>query len=373
MGDVPFGIIISGGVDSSLVSSIAMRLVKCGEVSLKDHGMGTHVHSFCIGLEGSPDLKYAKQVAEFLGTKHHEIVFTVEEGLDAIPEVIYHTETFNCTTIRASTPMYIMSRIIKSLGIKILLCGEGADEIFGGYLYFHKAPNREEMHKENVRKVKALHTFDLLRGNKIGMAWGLELRPPFMHKKFIEYAMSFDPSVKMPRNNPRNIEKYILRAAFDDPQDPYLPDEILWRQKEQFSDGVGYKWINSIKELVERKVTDADWENREKIFPVSTPFSKEMFYIRSIFQEHFPHESCARTVPHNRSIACSSEAALEWDESFKKNADESGRAVLGIHLEAAKLQDAQRIQSSEDSPQKVRNAHSTDNEEDVEGQKSKST
>lgn len=245
--DVPFGLLLSGGVDSSLIASIAMRIVQQKEVDIGRLGM-TEVHSFCIGLEDSPDLIKSRQVAKAIGTVHHEFVYTVEEGLDALPEVVYHLETFNPTTIRAGTPMYLMTRKIKALGIKMLLTGEGADEIFGGYLYFHKAPNPAEFHKETVRKVRDLHKYDLLRANKACLSFGVECRPPFLHKAFIEYAMSLDPAEKMPRNNSKNIEKYILRKAFDvkDKETPYLPDEVLWRQKEQFSDGVGYKWLDSI-------------------------------------------------------------------------------------------------------------------------------
>eukprot|EP01015_Nassula_variabilis_P032087 TRINITY_DN738_c0_g1_i6.p1 TRINITY_DN738_c0_g1~~TRINITY_DN738_c0_g1_i6.p1 ORF type:complete len:609 (+),score=184.29 TRINITY_DN738_c0_g1_i6:3-1829(+) len=332
IGDVPFGVIISGGVDSSVIAAIAMRLVRSGEVNLKTHHMEPEVHSFCIGLENSPDLLAARKVADFIGTKHHEIVFTPDEGIDSIDEVVYYTETFNQTTIRASTPLFLMTRIIKSLGIKILLSGEGADEIFGGYLYFHKAPNEEEFQKETVRKVRDLHKYDLLRGNKATQAWGVELRPPFLDREFLDFSMDIDPRQKMTQNNPRKIEKYILREAFYDPENPYIPEEILWRQKEQFSDGVGYGWVDSLKELTNDKVTDEMWENRETTYPVSTPFSKEMYYYRSIFESHFGNEQCVRTVPYNRSVACSTEYALAWDESFQKNTDESGRAVLGLSL-----------------------------------------
>ena len=244
--DVPFGLLLSGGVDSSIIASIAMRLVKQHQVDIKRLGM-KEVHSFCIGLEDSPDLEKSRQVAKAIGTTHHEFVFTVQEGLDALPQVVHHLETFNPTTLRAGTPMYLMARKIKALGIKMVLTGEGADEILGGYLYFHKAPNAVEFHKETVRKVNDLYKYDLLRANKSGLAFGLEVRPPFLHKPFLEYSMAINPEAKMPSNCPRNIEKYILRKSFDDPKDPYLPDEVLWRQKEQFSDGVGYKWLESIR------------------------------------------------------------------------------------------------------------------------------
>ncbi|KAL4511626.1 hypothetical protein ABPG72_012471 [Tetrahymena utriculariae] len=335
-GDAPFGLFISGGVDSSIVAAITVRLVKEGKIDIKKRGMDK-VHSFCIGLKGSPDIESSRKVAEYLGTEHHAFIYTPEEGIDAIPDVIYHTETYNNTTIRASTPMYILARKIKALGIKYCLTGEGADELFGGYLYFHKAPNAEELHRECVRKVKDLYKYDLLRANKSTMAWGLEVRPPFLHRSFVEYAMSIDPNDKMPRNFPKNIEKYILRAAFDDKSKPYLPSEILWRQKEQFSDGVGYLWRDSITAYCETVISDKDFSDREIIYEINTPRNKEQFWYRQCFEHHFPSKEAALTVPYALSIACSTEKALEWCESFKKNTDESGRAVLGIHQQSEQL------------------------------------
>lgn len=327
---------ISGGVDSSLIAAITVRLVAEGKIDIHKRGMDK-VHSFCIGLEGSPDIEASHKVAEYLGTEHHAFVYTPAEGIDAIPDVIYHTETYNNTTIRASTPMYILARKVKALGIKYCLTGEGADELFGGYLYFHKAPNAEEFHKECVRKVKDLYKYDLLRANKSTMAWGLEVRPPFLHKAFIEYAMSIDPNDKVPRNFPKNIEKYILRAAFDDKSKPYLPSDVLWRQKEQFSDGVGYLWRDSITAYCEAVVSDKEFNDREILYEINTPRNKEQFWYRQCFEEHFPTKEAALTVPYALSIACSTEKALEWCESFKKNTDESGRAVLGIHTQSELL------------------------------------
>jgi len=320
-------------VDSSVVAAIAMRLVNEGKIDLKKKGM-TEVHSFCIGLENSPDLKQSRKVADFIGTVHHEFVYTVEDGIDNIPHAIYQMETFNPTTIRAGTPMMMMARRIKSLGIKSVLTGEGADEIFGGYLYFHKAPNDVELHKETVRKVRDLFKYDLLRANKSALAYGLEIRPPFLHKKFIEYSMAIDPKFKHPKNNDMKIEKYILRQAFHDDMKPFLPSEILWRQKEQFSDGVGYGWIDGIKRYADEMVSEEDYKRREEIYPLNTPTSKEMFLFRRYFQSFYPTDDCIKTVPFSPSIACSTQAALEWDEAFKRMADESGRAVFGVHLDS---------------------------------------
>jgi len=323
--------LISGGVDSSLIAAITMRLVRSGEVDINSKGM-KEVHSFCVGLEDSPDLLAARKVAEAVGTTHHEFVYTVQEGIDAMPEVVYHLETFNPTTLRAGTPMYLMARKIKALGIKMVLTGEGADEIFGGYLYFHKAPNEIELHKETVRKVQDLYRYDLLRANKSMLAFGVEVRPPFLHRPFLEYAMSIDPKDKHPKNNPLHIEKYILRKAFDDGENnSYIPSEVLWRQKEQFSDGVGYRWMEGIQAYVNDIISDEEFANREKTFPLNTPTSKEMYWHRQTFENCFLSQEIVKTVPFNKSIACSTEAALEWDESFKNNTDESGRAVLGIH------------------------------------------
>ncbi|CAD8048539.1 unnamed protein product [Paramecium sonneborni] len=343
-GDAPFGLFISGGVDSSIVAGIVAKLIKNGEIDLSKRGM-RKVHSFCIGLEGSPDLHFARKVAEFHGFEHHSFTYTVEEGLDYIPEVIYHTETFNNTTIRASTPMYMMCRRIKALGIKICLTGEGSDELFGGYLYFHKAPNRIEFHQELIRKLNDLHKYDLLRANKACLAWGIETRPPFMNKQWIEYVMSIDPKYKMINAFQPQIEKYILRKAFEDLEHPYVPQEILWRQKEQFSDGVGYSWRDGLIERANQLISDQQFQQASITYPLSTPRDKEQFWFRQVYSTAFPSDSAALTVPYAKSIACSTEKALEWDEAFKKNTDESGRAVLSIHNDALKeiLQDEDKI------------------------------
>jgi len=330
MVDVPFGLLISGGVDSSLIAAITMRLIREGEIDIKSKGM-KEVHSFCVGLQDSPDLIAARKVAEAVGTTHHEFVYTVEEGIDTMPEVVYHLETYNPTTLRAGTPMYLMARKIKALGVKMVLTGEGADEIFGGYLYFHKAPNEVEFHKETVRKVQDLYRYDLLRANKSMLAFGIECRPPFLHRPFVEYAMSIDPKDKHPKNNNLHIEKYILRKAFDDEKNPYIPSDVLWRQKEQFSDGVGYRWMEGIQAYVNEIISDEEYAQKEKTFPLNTPTSKEMYWHRQTFENAFLSQEIVKTVPFAKSIACSTEAALEWDESFKKNTDESGRAVLGVH------------------------------------------
>jgi asparagine synthase (glutamine-hydrolysing) len=333
MTDVPFGVLLSGGLDSSLIASITSRLY---EDFVKNHAyqdvvVSTKLHSFCIGLENSPDLIASRKVADFLGTFHHEFTFTLEQGIDAISEVIYCTETFNPTTIRASTPMWLMARRIKSYGIKVVLTGEGSDEVFGGYLYFHKAPNKKEFHQETIRKLMDLYKYDLLRANKSTASWGIEGRVPFLDKDFVEYCMSFDPSYKMINEEHQNIEKWVLRKAFDDKTHPYLPDDILWRQKEQFSDGVGYNWIDGLKAFIETQVSDDDLKYADQRFPIMTPPTKEAYYYRMIYEQHFPSMSAVCTVPQNKSIACSTEKAVEWDEAFKKNADESGRAVIGVH------------------------------------------
>jgi asparagine synthase (glutamine-hydrolysing) len=331
MSDVPYGVLLSGGLDSSLVASIASR-------HMRDNNKGTsqwfrHLPSFCIGLPGSPDLAAAQKVADFLGTVHHPFTFTVQEGIDALRDVIYHVETYDVTTIRASTPMYLLSRRIKAMGVKMVLSGEGADEVFGGYLYFHKAPNAEEFHRETVRKVDALHLYDCNRANKSTMAWGLEVRPPFLDKDFLDFAMTIDPESKMIRDG--RIEKWCLRSAFDDKENPYLPREVLWRQKEQFSDGVGYNWIDSLKEYASTQVTDQQMALREKRFIHNPPATKEAYFYRSIFEELFGQsQSAAETVPGGPSVACSTPAAIAWDESFKNRADPSGRAVGGVHVQA---------------------------------------
>ncbi|KAB2028282.1 hypothetical protein ES319_D05G087600v1 [Gossypium barbadense] len=331
MTDVPFGVLLSGGLDSSLVASITARYL-AGTKAAKQ--WGSQLHSFCVGLEGSPDLKAAKEVADYLGTVHHEFHFTVQDGIDAIEDVIYHIETYDVTTIRASTPMFLMSRKIKSLGVKMVISGEGSDEIFGGYLYFHKAPNKEELHRETCHKIKALHQYDCLRANKATSAWGLEARVPFLDIEFINVAMSIDPESKMIKKDQGRIEKWILRKAFDDEERPYLPKHILYRQKEQFSDGVGYSWIDGLKAHAAKNVTDKMMLNASYIFPHNTPTTKEAYYYRMIFERFFPQNSARLTVPGGASVACSTAKAVEWDVVWKNNLDPSGRAALGVHLSA---------------------------------------
>ena len=329
MSDVPYGVLLSGGLDSSITSALAKKFAsKRIESNDQQDAWWPQLHSFSVGLEGAPDLKAAKIVADHIGTVHHEINFTVQEGLDAIRDVIYHLETYDVTTIRASTPMYLMARAIKSLGIKMVLSGEGADELFGGYLYFHKAPNAKEFHDETVRKLDKLHQYDCLRANKSLAAWGIEGRVPFLDKKFIDVAMGINPEDKMIKNG--RIEKWVLREAFKD----YLPESVLWRQKEQFSDGVGYSWIDSLKELVSNVVSDSNFENASKIFPINAPQNKEEFYYRSIFKDHFPSAAAAKSVPSVPSVACSTPQALEWDEAFKNMNDPSGRSISNIHNES---------------------------------------
>ncbi|WDD96983.1 asparagine synthase B [Thalassomonas actiniarum] len=326
MTDVPYGVLLSGGLDSSLVSAItqkfAARRVEENDLS---EAWWPKVHSFAVGLEGSPDLEAAQKVADSIGTVHHTIHFTEQEGIDALKEVIYHLETYDVTTVRASTPMYLMARKIKAMGIKMVLSGEGADEIFGGYLYFHKAPNAQEFHEETNRKLSKLHMFDCLRANKAMSAWGIEARVPFLDKHFMDVAMRLNPADKMCGSG--KMEKGILRSSFEG----YLPKEILWRQKEQFSDGVGYSWIDSLKAFVEAQVSDQQMESAAFKFPVNTPDTKEAYFYRSIFEEHFPVPSAAECVPGGKSVACSTAEALAWDESFSKMADPSGRAVLSVH------------------------------------------
>jgi asparagine synthase (glutamine-hydrolysing) len=324
MSDVPWGVLLSGGLDSSLVAALAVRYFKMNHNML----MG-QVPSFCIGLEGSPDLIAAQKVADFLSTKHYGFTFTVQEGLDALCDVIGAIETFDVTTIRASTPMYLLSRKIKALGIKMVLSGEGADEVFAGYLYFHKCPNRIEMQKETVRKVDKLHLYDCNRANKATMAWGVEIRPPFLDKDLVNYAMGeLDPSEKMIT---LKMEKHLLRSAFAG--ENLLPEEVLWRQKEQFSDGVGYGWIDALKEFTNKRVSDKDMAEAGQKFPVNTPLTKEAYYYRKIFEEeHFPcSTSAVETVPGGFSIACSTPEVLAWDKSFAANNDPSGRAVFSVH------------------------------------------
>lgn len=328
MCDVPFGVLLSGGLDSSLVSAIVCRHA---EMRIEDHEQSRawwpRIHSFCIGLEDAPDFQNARRVAEFLGTVHHEFTYTLQEGLDALADVIYHIETFDVTTVRASTPMYLMARKIKAMGIKMVFTGEGADEVFGGYLYFHKAPNPEEFYRETVRKIEKLHHYDCLRANKSMAAWGIEARVPFLDKAFLDIAMNLDPQYKMIDKTNGRMEKYLMRAAFDDENNPYLPKSILWRQKEQFSDGVGYGWIDGLKAYAQRKVSDEMFKNRRYRFPVNPPESKEAYLYRMLFEEHFPEPVATQAVMAEPSIACSTAVALEWEQAWKTKADPSGRAV----------------------------------------------
>jgi asparagine synthase (glutamine-hydrolysing) len=329
MSDVPYGVLLSGGLDSSVVSAIAKKYsAKRVESGDKTGAWWPQLHSFSVGLEGSPDLKHAAEVAKFIGTVHHEIKFTIQQGLDAIRDVIYHLETYDVTTIRASTPMYLMARVIKSMGIKMVLSGEGADEIFGGYLYFHKAPNAEEFHKETVRKLDKLHLYDCNRANKSLAAWGVEGRVPFLDKEFMDVAMRLNPADKM--SGEGKMEKWILRKAFED----YIPESVAWRQKEQFSDGVGYSWIDTLKDIAHAEITDDMMERSSFRFAINPPLNKEEYYYRLIFEEHFPSDAAAGTVPSVPSVACSTPIALEWDETFKNMNDPSGRAVRAVHDDA---------------------------------------
>lgn len=333
MSDVPYGVLLSGGLDSSIISAVAKkyssRRVETGDLR---EAWWPKLHSFSVGLEGSPDLAAAREVADHIGTVHHEITFTVQEGLDALRDVIYHIETFDVTTVRASTPMFLMARYIKSMGVKMVLSGEGADELFGGYLYFHKAPNAKAFHEETVRKVSKLHMFDCLRANKSMAAWGVEARVPFLDKEFMDVAMGINPEDKRPKDG--RMEKHILRKAFED----FLPEKIAWRQKEQFSDGVGYGWIDKLKEFTEKEVTDKMLKNAEFRFPINTPKSKEEYYYRTIFSEFFPMDSAVKCIPSGPSVACSTPEALAWDESLKNVIDPSGRAVLSVHNQGYKKQ-----------------------------------
>ena len=329
MSDVPYGVLLSGGLDSSITSALAKKYSK-NRIESDDQKAAWYpqLHSFAVGLTGSPDLKAAKLVSDHIGSIHHEVTFTIQEGLDAIKDVIFHLETYDVTTVRASTPMYLMARVIKSMGIKMVLSGEGADEIFGGYLYFHKAPNAEEFHKETVRKLEKLYQYDCLRANKSLAAWGIEGRVPFLDKEFMDVAMRINPKDKM--INKERMEKWVLRKSFED----YLPESVAWRQKEQFSDGVGYDWIDKLKELVDLEVSDDMFKNAKFTFPFQTPMSKEEYYYRSIFESHFPSETAAKTVPSVPSVACSTPIALEWDKSFKNMNDPSGRSVSNVHLDS---------------------------------------
>ena len=329
MSDVPYGVLLSGGLDSSITSALAKKFAaKRVESNDEQSAWWPQLHSFSVGLEGSPDLAAARKVADHIGTVHHEIEFTIQEGLDAIRDVIYHLETYDITTVRASTPMFLMARMIKSLGIKMVLSGEGADELFGGYLYFHKAPNAQEFHEETVRKLDKLHQYDCLRANKSLAAWGIEGRVPFLDKEFIDVAMRINPKDKM--INGERMEKWVLRKAFE----KYLPESVAWRQKEQFSDGVGYSWIDTLKEVVESEVTDEQMANAHYRFPVQTPQNKEEFYYRSIFDSHFPSDTAALSVPSVPSVACSTPVPLAWDEAFQNQNDPSGRAVAFVHEDA---------------------------------------
>jgi asparagine synthase (glutamine-hydrolysing) len=329
MSDVPYGVLLSGGLDSSIVSAVAKKFApKRIETQDKSEAWWPQLHSFAVGLEGSPDLASARKVAEHIGTVHHEINFTVEEGLDAIRDVIYHIETYDVTTIRASTPMYLLARVIKSMGVKMVLSGEGADEIFGGYLYFHKAPSAEALHEETVRKLNKLHLYDCLRANKSLAAWGVEGRVPFLDKEFMDVAMRLNPKDKMSSKD--RMEKWVLRKAFEE----YLPASVAWRQKEQFSDGVGYNWIDSLRALTSKEVTDEQLTNAKYRFPINPPMTKEEYLYRSIFSEHFPSDSAAACVPSVPSVACITPEAIAWDASFKDMLDPSGRAVKNVHVDS---------------------------------------
>lgn len=335
MSDVPYGVLLSGGLDSSVISAITESYAECRiETDSQSRAWWPRLHSFAVGLKGAPDLAKARLVADYIGTVHHEINYTIQEGLDALRDVIYFIETYDITTVRASVPMYLLARVIKSMGIKMVLSGEGADEIFGGYLYFHKAPSAEEFHKETVRKLSKLHQYDCLRANKSLSAWGVEGRVPFLDKEFLDVAMRTNPKAKMCSLNgsdPKaSMEKRIVREAFED----MLPEEVAWRQKEQFSDGVGYSWIDTLKKITSEAVTDEQMAHAAERFPINTPLCKEEYYYRSIFEEHFPSESAARSVPHEASVACSTAVALEWDEAWKNMNDPSGRAVSGVHESA---------------------------------------
>ena len=329
MSDVPYGVLLSGGLDSSVIAAITKKFAsKRIESGDQEEAWYPQLHSFAVGLKGAPDLIAAQRAADHIGTIHHEINFTIQEGLDAIRDVIYHLETYDVTTIRASTPMYLLARVIKSMGIKMVLSGEGSDELFGGYLYFHKAPNAQEFHEETVRKLKKLYLYDCLRANKSLAAWGVEGRVPFLDKEFIDVAMTINPKDKMIKDG--RMEKWVVRKAFED----YLPESIAWRQKEQFSDGVGYSWIDTLKAQAEEKVSDAEFATAADRFPVNTPKNKEEFLYRTIFESHFPSEAASKTVPSVKSVACSTPEALAWDASFQNLNDPSGRAVAAVHNES---------------------------------------
>ena len=329
MSDVPYGVLLSGGLDSSVISAVAKKYAsRRVESNGKQEAWWPQLHSFAVGLKGAPDLAKAREVADHIGTVHHEINYTIQEGLDAVRDVIYFIETYDVTTVRASTPMYLLARVIKSMGIKMVLSGEGADEVFGGYLYFHKAPDARAFHEETLRKLSKLYLYDCLRANKSLAAWGVEGRVPFLDKEFLDVAMRLNPAAKMCPG--KTIEKKIVREAFQD----MLPEGVAWRQKEQFSDGVGYSWIDTLKAVTSQAVSDEQMAHAAERFPVNTPMNKEEYYYRSIFEEYFPSESAARSVPSVPSVACSTAEALAWDEAFKNMNEPSGRAVAGVHEEA---------------------------------------
>ena len=329
MSDVPYGVLLSGGLDSSVISAIAAKYAQRRvETGGREAAWWPRLHSFAVGLKGAPDLAKARMVAEHIGTVHHEINYTIQERLDAIRDVLYFIETYDVTTVRASTPMYLLARVIKSMGIKMVLSGEGADEVFGGYLYFHKAPNAKAFHEETVRKLSKLHLYDCLRANKSLAAWGVEGRVPFLDKEFLDVAMRLNPQLKMCPG--QTVEKKIVREAFAH----MLPSEVAWRQKEQFSDGVGYSWIDTLKQITSERVSDEQMAHASERFPINPPRCKEEYFYRSIFAEHFPSESAARSVPSVPSVACSTAEALAWDEAFKNMNDPSGRAVHGVHEQA---------------------------------------
>jgi len=334
MSDVPYGVLLSGGLDSSITSAVAKRYAAHRvETDDTERAWWPQLHSFVIGLEGSPDLIAARKVADHIGTIHHEIHYTIQEGLDAIRDVIYHLETYDVTTVRAATPMYMLARVIRSMGIKMVLTGEGADEIFGGYLYFHKAPNPQAFHEETLRKLSKLHLYDCLRANKALAAWGVEGRVPFLDKEFLDVAMRLNPKDKMA--GPDRMEKWVVRKAFED----YLPASVAWRQKEQFSDGVGYGWIDTLKKIASEKISDDMMENAKYRFPINTPMSKEEYVYREIFTSYFPSDEAALCVPSVPSIACSTAEALAWDASFRNNADPSGRSVMSVHEKGTQFED----------------------------------
>ncbi|MFZ9695320.1 MAG: asparagine synthase B [Chitinophagaceae bacterium] len=329
MCDVPYGVLLSGGLDSSIIAALAKKFAP-NRVESGDTQMAWYpqLHSFAVGLVGSPDLAAARKVADYIGSIHHEINFTIQEGLDALRDVIYQLETYDVTTVRASTPMYLLGRVIRSMGIKMVLSGEGADELFGGYLYFHKAPDPKSFHEETVRKLGKLHLYDCLRANKSLAAWGVEGRVPFLDKEFMDVAMRINPADKM--TGPGKMEKWVLRKAAED----LLPPEILWRQKEQFSDGVGYNWIDTLKKVAEEKVSDENFIKAHFRFPINPPQTKEEYHYRSIFSALFPSDAAALCVPSVKSVACSTPEALAWDPAFQHLNDPSGRAVAAVHQDA---------------------------------------